>query len=282
MANSKVIFYGETLIDLTQDTVEADALLAGYTAHDKNGEPITGTLALNFAVVGGEVQPASPGEGTIWVNTAAAIPSYVFSAAAPSAPVEGMVWLLTGLPAAATMSIVNGAVLLPVVSALQYVSGSWVKKSAQIYQSGAWADLAVVLLPPSANWAATKIYNDTTYALGSVELTDTGAELSAGHMQGAGICPDTLIDFTSSATLRVYFELGQALTSAYTFVVYIDTTRLAVNPAAVKMATSADAALGYVELDVSSVNGSYLILAGLTNWTTGTTVTGRITKAVLS
>lgn len=50
MANSKVIFYGETLIDLTQDTVEADALLAGYTAHDKNGEPITGTLAL-FAVI---------------------------------------------------------------------------------------------------------------------------------------------------------------------------------------------------------------------------------------
>ena len=50
MANSKVIFYGETLIDLTQDTVEADALLAGYTAHDKNGETITGTLAL-FAVI---------------------------------------------------------------------------------------------------------------------------------------------------------------------------------------------------------------------------------------
>lgn len=282
MANSKVIFFGETLIDLTQDTVEADALLAGYTAHDKNGETITGTLALNFSVVGGEAQPAAPGEGTIWVNTAAAIPSYVFSAAAPAAPVEGMVWLLTGLPAAATMSTINGAVLLPVVSALQYVSGTWVKKSAQIYQSGAWADLAVVLLPPASNWAATKIYNDTTYALGSVELTDTGAELSAGHMQGAGICPDTLIDFATSDTLRVYFELGQALTSAYTFVVYIDTTRLAVNPAAIKMATSADAALGYVELDVSSVNGSYLILAGLTNWTTGTTVTGRITKVVLS
>lgn len=50
MANSKVIFFGETLIDLTQDTVEADALLAGYTAHDKNGETITGTLALFAAI----------------------------------------------------------------------------------------------------------------------------------------------------------------------------------------------------------------------------------------
>lgn len=43
MANSKVVFYGETLIDLTGDTVSAAKLLKGATAHDKSGEPITGT-----------------------------------------------------------------------------------------------------------------------------------------------------------------------------------------------------------------------------------------------
>ena len=43
MANSKIIFFGETLIDLTQDTVAADKLLRGHTAHGKNGEAITGT-----------------------------------------------------------------------------------------------------------------------------------------------------------------------------------------------------------------------------------------------
>lgn len=43
MANSKVVFYGETLIDLTGDTVAAAKLLEGITAHDKAGEPITGT-----------------------------------------------------------------------------------------------------------------------------------------------------------------------------------------------------------------------------------------------
>lgn len=43
MANSKIIFFGETLIDLTQDTVAADKLLRGYTAHGKDGEAITGT-----------------------------------------------------------------------------------------------------------------------------------------------------------------------------------------------------------------------------------------------
>lgn len=43
MANNKIIFAGEVLIDLTADTVQADKLIAGYTAHDKSGEVITGT-----------------------------------------------------------------------------------------------------------------------------------------------------------------------------------------------------------------------------------------------
>ena len=44
MAVSKIEYFGETLIDLTNDTVSADTILAGYTAHGKDGEPITGTL----------------------------------------------------------------------------------------------------------------------------------------------------------------------------------------------------------------------------------------------
>lgn len=41
--NSKIVFYGETLMDLTSDTVAADKLLSGITAHDKSGAPVTGT-----------------------------------------------------------------------------------------------------------------------------------------------------------------------------------------------------------------------------------------------
>lgn len=40
---SKVVYFGETLIDLTNDTIEASKLLSGFTAHDKSGAPITGT-----------------------------------------------------------------------------------------------------------------------------------------------------------------------------------------------------------------------------------------------
>lgn len=40
---SKVVYFGETLIDLTNDTVEPSKLLKGFTAHDKSGAPIIGT-----------------------------------------------------------------------------------------------------------------------------------------------------------------------------------------------------------------------------------------------
>lgn len=41
--NSKVIFNGEVLMDLTGDTVTPAQLLKGITAHGKDGAPITGT-----------------------------------------------------------------------------------------------------------------------------------------------------------------------------------------------------------------------------------------------
>ena len=43
MAVNKVVYGDTTLIDLTGDTVTADKLLLGYTAHDKSGQPIQGT-----------------------------------------------------------------------------------------------------------------------------------------------------------------------------------------------------------------------------------------------
>lgn len=43
MAISKVVYGGNTLIDLTADTIKADKLLKGYTAHGADGEPVNGT-----------------------------------------------------------------------------------------------------------------------------------------------------------------------------------------------------------------------------------------------
>lgn len=42
MGKSKIIYNGQTLIDLTADTITKDKLLKGYTAHGADGELING------------------------------------------------------------------------------------------------------------------------------------------------------------------------------------------------------------------------------------------------
>ena len=44
---SKVVYGGKTLIDLTADTVTADKILKGATAHDKSGAQIVGACTYN-------------------------------------------------------------------------------------------------------------------------------------------------------------------------------------------------------------------------------------------
>lgn len=44
MAINIVKYAGRVLMDLSSDTVTADRLLEGYTAHKANGELITGTM----------------------------------------------------------------------------------------------------------------------------------------------------------------------------------------------------------------------------------------------
>jgi len=43
MGVNRVDYGGDTLIDLTEDTVTAETLLSGYTAHGADGELVTGT-----------------------------------------------------------------------------------------------------------------------------------------------------------------------------------------------------------------------------------------------
>lgn len=44
---SKIIYNGNVLIDLTQDTVVADKMLSGYTAHGADGNVVTGTCTFD-------------------------------------------------------------------------------------------------------------------------------------------------------------------------------------------------------------------------------------------
>ena len=102
----------------------------------------SGSGGLNFKVVGGTSQPASPKENTIWVNTDTGITSYIFSITEPENPVEGMVWVLVGEPGGVEFNALrrNGIQLYP-VAAEQYTDGAWMSVESHIYQSGTWTEL---------------------------------------------------------------------------------------------------------------------------------------------
>lgn len=70
MARNKVVYGGETLIDLTADTVTANTLLQGSTAHDKSGAVISGAVQFITYYTGTTDPSASLGQnGDIYLKT---------------------------------------------------------------------------------------------------------------------------------------------------------------------------------------------------------------------
>lgn len=70
MGRSKIVYAGDTLLDLTEDTVTPETLLKGKTAHNAAGELITGTmiasqLQLVVTVSAGATVTATNGSKTI-------------------------------------------------------------------------------------------------------------------------------------------------------------------------------------------------------------------------
>lgn len=61
MGVNKVNYGAKTVIDLSKDTVTASKLLKGITAHDKNGDKITGTYEAGSSG-GTEVDKTGKGE----------------------------------------------------------------------------------------------------------------------------------------------------------------------------------------------------------------------------
>ena len=54
MAVNKVVINDETQIDLTSDTVDASHLAEGFTAHDKSGEVIVGSMTQDAPEINGQ------------------------------------------------------------------------------------------------------------------------------------------------------------------------------------------------------------------------------------
>lgn len=68
MGKSKIIYGGEVLIDLTADTIKADKLLKGYTAHGADGELISGACEYDANTQDATVTAAEMLDGKIGYN----------------------------------------------------------------------------------------------------------------------------------------------------------------------------------------------------------------------
>ena len=146
MANNKVqLANGTVLIDLTSDTVDAEHLAQGYTAHDRSGAAITGTMTgggLGLTVTGGTTRPASPAANTIWVNTSTAIGNWYVQNTAPTSPSAGDVWI-TLKPSLTNLINLSdsGSFMVGFGRTQQFVSGAWVDKDAELYDGSSWSEL---------------------------------------------------------------------------------------------------------------------------------------------
>lgn len=69
MAVNKVVINNETVIDLTADTIEAEDLVNGVTAHAADGTSITGSLMIQHYYTGSSAPASSLGiNGDIYLQ----------------------------------------------------------------------------------------------------------------------------------------------------------------------------------------------------------------------
>ena len=70
MAVNKVQYGSNVLIDLTGDTIQASALLSGYTAHLASGSTATGSLVVHNYYTGNSAPSSSLGSnGDLYLQT---------------------------------------------------------------------------------------------------------------------------------------------------------------------------------------------------------------------
>ncbi len=234
-----------------------------------------GGASLNFKVVGGTTEPASPKENTIWVNTDAEITSWIFSAAEPEQAAEGMVWITTGASSPVEFNALkkNGIAVYP-LSAKQYVDGAQVDKPIKIYQNGAWGDTGIYLVQSGvdvtsrtggwqdATWGQAVsdwVYPTPTFGDGAMSISFSGGKLGCwgkSTINGIDLTDITSIAITCDATAKgnsystsgmcsyINMHVGKAPNSA---------------PAARLEIVSKGSNSGTFTLDVSSLTGEYYI-----------------------
>lgn len=188
-------------------------------------------IKINYSVVGGTEEPANPTENMIWVNTDQEITDYKLSKYEPKNSIEGMVWIYldnTSNVYFYTLNI-NGREFDEVypILAKQYVSGTWLEKTAKSYRGGEWVD-----------WWNGELYNygnqyesvtggwigmnvNKQYQAAGGELIVNESNLSFTNVSGGtfGVVINNAVDMSKYSTLHVlckgYLKVSVADTYPY-------------------------------------------------------------------
>lgn len=211
-----------------------------------------GGAPLNFKVVGGTAEPASPAENMIWVNTDAEITGWVFSPEEPQEASEGMVWIKTGLSSAVAFNALKkNAIQVYPISAKQYVSGAWVSKTAKTYQGGTWVNWWDGVLYDAGN-----TYDSVTGGYSGVgdyvsaTNSDGRLELSVKTGTSAALITEKAIDLTDFKTLKI---TGNGTNSVNCF------GGISEDRSASFSSTIAMGKQGTYTLDIAAINGLFYV-----------------------
>lgn len=161
-----------------------------------------GSGGLNFKVVGGDSQPASASENTVWINTDAEITGWVFSPSEPETPAEGMVWVQTGTASETSFNALKkNGIILCLTGAYQYIDGAFTPVEGALYDGEEWLSFSAAAVYlylagdtcesvtggyTAAALKNTSTTNDTSVAVPTVTYGDSSMVIQPGKTSTAG------------------------------------------------------------------------------------------------
>lgn len=221
-----------------------------------------GGSLLNFKVVGGTIEPVSPSENMIWINTDVKITEHIFSAEQPETATEGTVWICNGTFSNAEFNALkkNCIDVYPLL-VRQYVNGVWYSKPAICYQDGIPVELTPYLLKGKEQninitngWIHNKNY--TLWGSASKTAATAGENGLVFPNNDSIMSTGDKIDLTPYTTLNFLFS---AIKTEVTVSVLSKTSgAMTSNRVAGKNIKTS----GQTSLDISTVEGEYYIVVG--------------------
>lgn len=138
---------------------------------------------LNFKVVGGTSQPASPVENTVWVNTATAISGYTVSGSELPVGITSEGWVHITAQAAGTDSmniLKKNGIYMKMSHIYQYQNGKWNRKEAYICKQGQWQQLSAVIITVYPGQDVTTMFTANTGVVNGFSISRTAYEEGYG------------------------------------------------------------------------------------------------------